>query len=130
MKKQTVKKNFLFIFLILAIVGGLFYWFQIRPLNIKNNCYSEAFRLNEDNFKWAKGKIWTYLGAFSNDENGWVYPDYLEVRASINDAARIMKRGDIFDETPLILDSLAKEKKLRNQVYKQCLVREGISTSF
>lgn len=123
-------KNFLFIFLILVIVGSLFYWFQIRPLNIKKSCYAEAFRPNENNFKWAKGKIWDYLGAFSNDENGWVYPDYLEVRASINDAARIMKTGDVFDETPLILNSLAKEKELRNQVYRQCLVREGILTSF
>lgn len=108
---------------------GLFYWLQIRPLNIKKNCYAEAFRSNEDNFKWAKGKIWTYLGAFSNDENGWVYPDYLEVRASINDAAKIMKTDAIFNEWDLILNSVAKEKELRSQVYRQCLVREGISTS-
>jgi len=131
------------IFAVIAITISVVYYFlvflpqkeqllldtQKQTQDIKKNCYAEAFRQNEDNFKWASGKIWTYLGAFSNDENGWVYPDYLQVRASINDAAKIMKTGAIFDETPLILDSLAKEKELRNAVYRQCLVGAGVSTS-
>ncbi len=91
-------------------------------------CYSEAFRKNEENFDWAEGKDWTYLAAFASGPHGWVYPDYQIMRATIYDAASLMKK-DLYDEKAIIVQTMEKVKKMRGEAYRQCLVREGMSTS-
>jgi hypothetical protein len=122
-------KNFLYILVALLAVGGWFYWTQIRVSNIRKVCYSEAVRPNEYNFDWAEGKVWDYVGAFASDQNGWIYPEYYDVRGTLSDAYLMAKTGAGIDEQKIITDSMEKYKSNRNDIYKQCLVKEGVSTS-
>jgi len=117
----------IFVFLFLLFVGW-FYWTNIRVEKIRKVCYSEAFRQNEENFEWAEGKNWTYLAAFADGPHGWVYPDYKTARATVYDAVSMMKK-DQYDEKAIIVQTMEKVNKMRDEVYRQCLVREGISTS-
>jgi len=44
---QTIKKNkkiILQILLSLLLIAGWFYWFQIRPMNIRKSCVNEAMK--------------------------------------------------------------------------------------
>lgn len=100
-----MKNNWCLYFLLVTfLICGWFYWTQIRTASIRKMCYSETFRLNEDNLEWAEGKYWD----ISNKGWGWVYPDLL-----------LQERRY----------SLIKHKENRNASYKQCLIREGISTT-
>lgn len=127
-----MKKTSVSALLLLVLIGLFFawlYWTQIRVVNIRKMCYSEAFRKNEQNFEWAEGKEWTYLAAFANGPNGWVYSDYVVARATIYDAASLINKYQQYDEKKVIVQTMEKVKKMRDEVYKQCLVREGVSTS-
>jgi len=75
---------YLVIFIILALVGLWFYWFQLRPvfqrkrvLSIKRECKEKVYsRPNELNFEWAEGKEWMPLpGELFSAEYGWLYPN-------------------------------------------------------
>ena len=67
-------KNILYLLIALILIGGWFYWFQIRPSNIRKRCYIEAF-----------------MGIKFHEEK--------------------------------------ETREGRNNLYKQCLVKNGISTS-
>jgi len=127
-KDQSNKYIILLVLVIITIFTSWFYWTKIRVERIRKACYSEAFRKNELNFEWAEGKEWKYLAAFANGPHGWVYPDYLIARATIYDAAKLMRK-DEYDEKAIIVETVDKVKKMREEVYKQCLVRQGVSTS-
>lgn len=49
-----MKKIILIITLIILILGGAFYWYELRPLYVKKNCFAKAdaakqIALNADN---------------------------------------------------------------------------------
>ena len=100
MKKQHI----IYPLLVLFLTGGWFYWTQLRPTNIKKSCYTEAFRKNELNIDWAEGKVWHKV----DYTYGWAYPDFEQ-----NNYTSEMK----------------VHKAKRDGIYKQCLLREGVSTS-
>lgn len=109
-------KNLFYLFLILFLAGGYFYWTQIRIPNIRKGCYNNAFRPNEFNGEWAEGKIWhpgnnekdkiTVFNSEGKVNFGWFY-DYFP-------------SGDI--ET-----AMTKHKENRNIVYEKCLIKNNIS---
>ncbi len=70
-----MKNNFLlYTLLILFLLGGLFYWTQIRTASIRKKCYLEVYALDKAKTKWAEGKSWRIIGREDiNDIWGWDY---------------------------------------------------------
>jgi hypothetical protein len=63
-----MKNKFLLgVLLILFLLGGLFYWKQIRPANIRKKCYLDVYVLNKAEAKQVEGKFWRVVG---RDETG------------------------------------------------------------
>lgn len=71
-----------------ALIVG-FYWFQLRPQQIRKDCYNKTYKVSKDqqesnkanNKEWAPGKEWLQnplqKGITSNSpqaEWGWYYP--------------------------------------------------------
>ena len=75
-----MKNNFLIILLGLVLILGLFYWFQIRPTEIRKECFGEVYSENT-NLEWAEGKEWMYYPNGKRGEYGWLYP-YWRLRTS------------------------------------------------
>lgn len=81
-------KNIVYLIIGLFLIGGWFYWTQIRVKNIKIFCYESTKlpRENERNLEWSSGKEWG-LGEIGNSPRkpeytmaqkydwGWVYRD-------------------------------------------------------
>jgi len=82
--KLSKVKNIHLIIIGLLILGFWFFWTQIRPINIRRQCYSEVFTPTVKNAKWSKGKVWTILypaydpakgSRFQYSFWGWSYPE-------------------------------------------------------
>ncbi|SRR5713226_2395768 len=104
----------------LIIAGGYIYFTQIRPHQVKADCWRTAYnkpRTNENNFKWAPGKEWEPVTrewlSVSIPENlisdpggyGWIYLDQSETVEGIH-AKKLLK------------DS-------QNNIYTNCLENDG-----
>jgi len=73
----------IYVLLIAGVLIGWFYWFQWRPVNIRQQCYQNTFgaaygmkALENYDKKWVEGKVWTYDRRYgASAENwGWFYP--------------------------------------------------------
>lgn len=45
--KQFIKDNWFklsLLVIIIIFIGGWFYWFQLRPIDIRKNCWAKAYR--------------------------------------------------------------------------------------
>ncbi|MFA6397369.1 MAG: hypothetical protein WDK96_00795 [Candidatus Paceibacterota bacterium] len=59
--KKVLKElnNWRFIILIIIILGGGFYWFQLRPAHIRKNCNNETFLYNfSHNQEFINSQAW------------------------------------------------------------------------
>lgn len=77
--------KFLYLFLILLLIGGWFYWTQIRPASIRKKCYIEVYVSSKTNTKWTEGKVWRSVGFDGrNSIWGWDYAGNTEVARNNN----------------------------------------------
>lgn len=56
--------------IIILLLISWFYWFQLRPSEIRKNCFKEVYSENT-NLEWAKGKEWKY---YKGGKYGWLFP--------------------------------------------------------
>ena len=63
MKIELPYKNIIMILGIIFVAGFLFYWFQIRPSNIKKNCLKEENIINLGS-SYAQGRYKTCLARY------------------------------------------------------------------
>lgn len=66
----------------LAIAGGLLYFIEIKPRQVRANCWNNAYapfqRQHENDFEWAKGKKWLPKpgsDSVMTKDYVWIYPD-------------------------------------------------------
>ena len=69
-------KKIVFILAIVGIVLGWFYWFQWRPMKIRQNCFKDVYSDYPGKLEWAEGKEWMF---YSGRTWGWLYP-YWRIR--------------------------------------------------
>ncbi|OGH14565.1 MAG: hypothetical protein A3H50_01405 [Candidatus Levybacteria bacterium RIFCSPLOWO2_02_FULL_37_10] len=79
-KKENKKVLIIIVVMVLALLTGLFYWFQWRPMQIRKECYKLSFgkvegwiEENTKNYEWAPGKEWHALEGNASGKWGWKY---------------------------------------------------------
>lgn len=104
MKKIKEYKGIIIIGLI--ILGFAFYWFQLRPINIKKNCYSESTENAIIKNKIERSATFLFDREHWKQENG-PEPAYIQEHLSLisNDNYYVIADFDMY--------------------YKRCLIQEG-----
>lgn len=95
--------------MLIALVAFIFFWVSVRPALIRSSCYKKVYasRENEDNFKWAEGKVWTLpAGENWRSPYQWVYEDQGGYQSGV--------------------DSKNLREKEQKKNYEGCLLKNGI----
>lgn len=103
----------LIVLLSLVLLVGLFYWFQWRPISIRQECYKSTFTRNVDwisknkkgDGKWDTDKKWmanpNKSWSWHKEDWGWWYPVRIDYRSIEIDYAECLLRNGMKAEIPI-----------------------------